>query len=69
VYKRQDFGLTDRGPVVVELNTHPGMAFYQKTMARGFWNPDLAPVLTEALAECGHRRPTRKMPLPWNVTG
>jgi hypothetical protein len=60
-----DFGLTERGPVIVELNTHPGMGFYQKTVARGLWNPDLAPLFTEALAEAGHRSPTRELPLPW----
>jgi hypothetical protein len=62
-----DFGLAAQGPVIVELNTHPGMAFYQKTMARGLWNPDLAPRLTEALAEAGHCKPTRTVPLPWPV--
>ncbi len=60
-----DIALTPQGPVIVELNSHPGMSFYQKTMARGLWNRDLAPALTEALARAGHRRPTRKLPLPW----
>ena len=60
-----DFGLTASGPVIVELNNRPGMSFYQKTSARGLWNPDLAPQLTQALAEAGHRRPTRSLTLPW----
>lgn len=62
-----DIGLTPDGPVLIELNSRPGMSFYQKTMARGLWNPDLAPRFTEALAEAGHRKPTRQMPLPWPV--
>jgi Sugar-transfer associated ATP-grasp len=62
-----DFGVALQGLVIVELNTHPGMGFYQKSTARGVWNPELAPLFTEALAEAGHRRPTRALPLPWSV--
>jgi Sugar-transfer associated ATP-grasp len=62
-----DFGLAAQGPVIVELNTHPSMALYQKTRARGVWNPELAPLFTEALAEAGHRRPNRRLTLPWPV--
>jgi hypothetical protein len=62
-----DFGLAREGPTIVELNSRPGMSFYQKTQARGLWNPDIAPFLTEALAEAGFRRPTRAFPLPWPV--
>lgn len=64
-----DIGLTPEGPVIVELNTRPGMSFYQKTTASGLWNHRIAPLLTEALAEAGHRRPTRAMPLPWTPPG
>ena len=46
-----DFGLAREGPTIVELNSRPGMSFYQKTQARGLWNRDIAPFLTEALAE------------------
>jgi hypothetical protein len=60
-----DIGLTPEGPVIVELNHRPGMSFYQKTTGRGLWNRDLAPRLTEALAEAGHRRATRQVTLPW----
>jgi hypothetical protein len=62
-----DLGLTSNGPAIVELNSRPGMSFFQKTMARGLWNPEFAPRLTEALAEAGHRRGTRAMALPWPV--
>ncbi len=62
-----DIALTPEGPVIVELNSRPGMSFYQKVNARGLWNSELAPRLTEALAEVGHRHPTRDLPLPWRV--
>jgi hypothetical protein len=62
-----DFGLAREGPTIVELNSRPGMSFYQKTQARGLWNPDIAPFLTAALAEAGCHRPTRAFPLPWRV--
>lgn len=60
-----DYAFTPGGPVIIELNSRPGMSFYQKVTARGLWNAEIAPQLTEALAAAGHRRPTRDLPLPW----
>lgn len=59
-----DIAITPEGPKVIELNSHPLHGFYQKCFTRGFWNPDFAPVLTEALAGFGHRKATRKLAYP-----
>jgi Sugar-transfer associated ATP-grasp len=59
-----DFAITPTGPLVIELNANPRHAMYQKSHARGFWNADIAPVMTEALAGFGHRKRTRDLPYP-----
>jgi len=62
-----DIAITPDGPRVIELNSYPMHGFYQKCFARGFWNADIAPVVTEALARAGHRKPTRDLRLPWKI--
>jgi len=59
-----DIALTETGPRMIELNSYPHHSFYQKCFARGLWNGDIAPILTEALASAGHRKPTRKLRFP-----
>lgn len=59
-----DIALTETGPRLIEMNSHPHHSIYQKSFARGLWNADLAPVITEALASAGHRKPTRKLRFP-----
>jgi Sugar-transfer associated ATP-grasp len=59
-----DYVITPAGPRVTEVNANPMHAFYQKCFARGFWNADIAPQMTEALAGFGHRAPTKAIPFP-----
>jgi Sugar-transfer associated ATP-grasp len=59
-----DYAITESGPLIVELNDNPRHAMYQKSQARGFWNPEIAPLLVRALAEFGHRSKTRTLPYP-----
>lgn len=59
-----DIAITPDGPKVIEVNSHPLHGFYQKCFNRGFWNADIAPIMTEALAEYGHRKATRALRYP-----
>ena len=59
-----DIAITPEGPKVIELNSHPLHGFYQKCFTRGFWNADIAPIMTEVLADFGHRKATRTLPYP-----
>lgn len=59
-----DIALTDTGPRVIEVNSYPLHGFYQKCFARGFWNADIAPIMTEALASAGHRKATKRLRFP-----
>jgi hypothetical protein len=56
--------VTPSGPRIIELNGSPQHGFYQKVFARGFWNPEIAPLMTAALADCGHRQATKDLPYP-----
>lgn len=59
-----DVLITPDGPRILELNPKPMHGLYQKCFARGFWNRDLAPIVTEALAAVGHKTATRALPFP-----
>lgn len=59
-----DFAITPAGPLVIELNANPLHGMYQKSQTRGLWNPDLAPLLTEAMAGFGHKARTKEVPYP-----
>lgn len=59
-----DLALTPSGPRLIELNAAPMHGLYQKCFARGFWNSDIAPRMTRALAGFGHVSPTRSLPFP-----
>ena len=59
-----DVAVTASGPRIIELNGSPQHGFYQKVFARGFWNPEIAPLMTAALADCGHRQATKDLAYP-----
>ncbi|OYW57098.1 MAG: hypothetical protein B7Z31_10060 [Rhodobacterales bacterium 12-65-15] len=59
-----DIAITPDGPKVIEVNSYPLHGFYQKCFNRGFWNADIAPIMTQALAEFGHHKATRALRYP-----
>lgn len=59
-----DIAITPDGPRIIELNAEPGHVLYHRSFARGFWNSDIAPLVTQALAEVGHKTATRELPFP-----
>jgi Sugar-transfer associated ATP-grasp len=59
-----DVAITEGGVKVIEVNSLPHHSFYQKCFARGFWNADIAPMMTEALAGFGHVKATRQLSFP-----
>lgn len=59
-----DFALTPDGPLIVELNTHPGHGGYHQTNDRGILNPVFRKVFAAALAERGITRRGRGMLVP-----
>ena len=59
-----DIALTPDGPKITEVNSNPSHGFYQKSLARGFMNAEIAPQITAALAEFGHHKPTRALRYP-----
>lgn len=44
-----DICITTRGPVINEVNSNPFHTIYQKAAGRGVMNPDIKPLLNEAL--------------------
>ncbi len=52
-----DIGLSDKGPVVVEVNGNPLHGLYQRAAGRGVLNPDFAPRLAALLPP---RHPLRR---------
>lgn len=59
-----DIALTDRGPVVAEINGNPMHSLYQRAGIRGILNPEIAPHLRRALAQAGITGKVRGLPLP-----
>ena len=59
-----DIALTPEGPRITEVNSNPSHGFYQKCFARGFMNGDIAPQIIAALAEFGHKAPTKALRYP-----
>ena len=59
-----DLALTDKGPVVNEINTNPLHTLYQRASGRGFLNPEFKPLLLRALAAQGVTKRQRGLPLP-----
>jgi hypothetical protein len=45
-----DIALTDKGPMLNEVNGNPHHSLYQRASARGLLNPDFRPLIDEALA-------------------
>jgi hypothetical protein len=59
-----DVVLTDRGPIINELNPSPLQGNLQRAEHRGLLNPDFRPLFLQALAEKGITRRRRGLPLP-----
>ncbi len=59
-----DIALTSQGPMIVELNSHPGHGGYHQTNDAGLLNPAFRKVFAAALAERGITRRGRGMLVP-----
>lgn len=59
-----DIALTPDGPKITEVNSNPSHGFYQKCHARGLMNKEIAPQILAALAEFGHKLPTKELRYP-----
>ena len=59
-----DTVLTDRGPIILELNANPLQSNFQRCSGTGLLNPKYRPLYLAALAEKGITKPQRGLPLP-----
>lgn len=59
-----DLALTDKGPVVNEINTNPLHTLYQRASGRGILNAEFRPLLLRALAAQGVTKRKRGLSLP-----
>lgn len=59
-----DIVLTDRGPVINELNANPLQSSFQRCSGVGLLCPSFRPLFLEALAEKGITKRQRGLPLP-----